>query len=260
MNNRFKLQMFAPLFLLLSCGSQGQNRLIGNNNLQQKDRQVPAFHGVDNSGSIDVVLVPASGQKVTVIAESNIQQYVKTEVKNGVLQVYLKAPGIHSWKIHKLEVVVATNNLKTLSSNGSGDIKSRGTLRSSSLEIEDNGSGDLDLHLNAEGLKLNKNSSGDVTIEGSFKTVEIRDGSSGDIELSGSADKMVVTHGGSGDLEARHFKVGDLTITNSGSGDAEIWAEGTLSIMNSGSGDVDYGGTPNVTRSVKSGSGDIERD
>lgn len=248
------------LFMMTVTALYAQTRIVGNKQVQNVVRDVPAFTSIKKSGSIDLILVPAQQQKVTVVAESNIQDYVQTTVENGVLSIGMKMPrGNMTWRIHKLEVVVAVDHLEKLSLNGSGDVETRGTLSLPTLTIGKNGSGDMDLDIDAGTLSLVKDGSGDVSIEGVIKDLQIKAGSSGDMVLKGSAEKCSIVKSGSGDLEARHFKVGDMTLSNSGSGDAEIWADNNLSIKANGSGDVKYSGNAKIGQLEKTGSGDIKK-
>lgn len=257
-----KLSTCTLLFLgaLVVNSAKAQTRIVGNNQVQNVVRNVAAFSSIEKSGSVDMILVQATQPKVTVVAESNIQQYVQTEVKNGVLHVYMKTPNVSFWRVHKLEVIVEMNDLKNLSINGSGDVESRGALKTPSLNINKDGSGDLSLDINTGSLTLDKKGSGDISFNGTINELQIKASSSGDISLKGNGEKLTVVKSGSGDLEAKRFQVNDLQITNSGSGDAEIWANGTLSMKNSGSGDIEYSGKAQITQSIKTGSGDIEKD
>lgn len=251
--------LLTGLLMSGTCAVYAQNKIIGNGDVQTVDRKVSDFNAIVKSGSVDMVLVPAAQEKVTVIAESNIQPYIQTEVTNGVLHIYTKTPQPSNLKVHKLEVVVAVNQLKSLSLDGSGDVKTTGTLSSPAVSVDKNGSGDLELNINAESLIFHKNGSGDISIDGNIKDLQIKDGSSGDMVLKGSGGNCTIVKSGSGDLRAPHFVTGNMTISNSGSGDAEIRAEKTITIKNSGSGDIEYSGSAEVTHSVKTGSGDIEK-
>ena len=63
----------------------------GNNNVVKKERDAGIFHRIKVSSGIDVYLKQGNNETITVEADENLHEYIITEVKGGVLNVYTEA-------------------------------------------------------------------------------------------------------------------------------------------------------------------------
>lgn len=84
-----------------------------------EERSVKKFTGIKVSAGIDVYLTQGSNMSLSVETEENLHEYIKTEVKNGVLHVFKKVRFVDS-KVHKAYVTM--NQIKLLKASSSGDI------------------------------------------------------------------------------------------------------------------------------------------
>ena len=208
---------------------------------QTEDRHLSGFSSVEVSGSMDVHIVQGSSESVKVKAPQKIRDRIITEVKGGVLKIYIKSDN-WNWSFggDDIEIFVTAKSLSAISLSGSGDIDFDGGLKSNSLSLRISGSGDISGKIDVTNLEC--------SISGS-----------GDMELSGRAQNSTVRVTGSGDFTGTHLATANTVVKVVGSGDARVNASQKVQASVTGSGDVMYtGGAKDVSAST-SGSGDVSR-
>jgi len=216
-------------------------KISGNGNVITKTRNISEYDEIKLKGSLDVSLISGNEGKVTIKGESNLIEYVITEVENGVLKIYVKKG--YYLKIsrgRKMVVTVPFEDLNKVTLSGSGDIYSKDVIKATNFKTGISGSGDIKLMVKAE------NTEGFVT-------------GSGDLSLSGSSENFDCKVTGSGDLEAYSLQVKEVNASVTGSGDIYVTATSSLKARVSGSGDISYKGNPEFEDKKVSGSGDITK-
>ncbi|WP_435625206.1 head GIN domain-containing protein [Flagellimonas sp.] len=215
-------------------------RVKGNGNVVTVERSVGEYDAIALAGWFDVELISGAEGEITLKGESNLLDYIKTEVKDGKLVVKTQK-GVNlkpsSWKSGIL-VVVPVESVNAVSLSGSGDIVGRTTLKSDTFETRISGSGDVVLDIEAN-------------------SVEASMSGSGDMKLNGKASDLEVQVSGSGDINAYGLEADNVKVQVSGSADVEVTANESISARVSGSGDISYRGNPKKIDTKSSGSGDI---
>ena len=195
------------------------DHIKGSGTIKTESRTLDSFNRLAASGSIDIIIEQGNGDGVEVTADDNLLNYIITEVKNNTLSVHLKENV--SVNSNKLVVKVKCIRLSEISAGGSGDIKTKGELKSEQLSINQGGSGDFKLNVNVGVLKISKAGSGDFHIEGKVASMD-------------------VSSAGSGDLDASKILVGDVEISMAGSGDIILPKGSKAKVSSVGSGEVHY--------------------
>ena len=232
--------LFLAAFIMALTTAQAQwgNKSIkGNGNQVTKDRKVGSYDGISLVGSLNVQLVAGSEGTVKVEAESNLQEYIITEVKNGTLKITTEK-GINLKPKNKILVTVPVESVSEISLTGSGDLWTRDRLNSQNLKVQLTGSGDIKLDLKVMDLESKITGSGDIVFQGRSKNFECS-----------------VT--GSGDLDAYNLQANNVEARVSGSGDIMVYAGDKLNATVSGSGDITYKGNPTKQNFKTHGSGSI---
>lgn len=134
-------------------------------------------------------------------------------------------------------IYIKVKDLDYINLNGSGNIYSETTIESGVLEAVINGSGDIDLDVDAVNLKA-----------------DIR--GSGNIKLKGTATNFESDINGSGDIRAFNLNAANADVHINGSGKTEVRVSDKLDVNINGSGDVYYKGYPQMSVKI-SGSGKI---
>ncbi|RLD35388.1 MAG: hypothetical protein DRI88_02095 [Bacteroidetes bacterium] len=241
-----------------------------------QQRQLGEFTGIDQETFADIYISPGDITTVTVKADEDVIDRLITKVEDGVLKISSKG----NFRMVKVfEVHITMSRIDLIKNSGSGDIKCTGGLPGKDVEININGSGDLDADLQVINLELKINGSGDVNLSGVKGDLQVIASGSGDLfadelqlencrvsmtgsgdsKLSGSSVQLTVTQNGSGDLNARQLKAVDADIRNTGSGDCSVQAVNKLSASLNGSGDLYYYGAPEKVSVVANGSGEAHK-
>ncbi len=233
--------LLAAFVLVVSTANaqwwSSSEKIKGNGNLVTKSRTTSSYDGVQLVGSMNVELIAGSEGQLKVQAESNLQEYIKTEVKNRVLKISTEK-GVNLSPTKEILITVPFESISEVSLTGSGDIWTKDQIKASSFEMNVTGSGDMMLDLNVEDLE------GRIT-------------GSGDIKLKGKAKSFDCKVTGSGDFAAYALKAENVVARVSGSGDIEVYASKSLEAHVAGSGDITYEGNPEKQNFKSSGSGDI---
>lgn len=215
-------------------------RVKGNGNTVTIDRSVGEYDRVALAGWFDVELVDGNEGELTLTGESNLLEYIKTEVKDGKLTIKQKK-GINlkpsNWD-EGIVIVVPVESIEGVSLSGSGDIVGKTILKSNNFKTAISGSGDITLEVESKSL--------DASMSGS-----------GDMRLSGRTTDFEVSVSGSGDIRAYDLEADFVEAQVSGSADIKVTANEMLKARVSGSGDIRYKGNPKKIDTKSSGSGDI---
>lgn len=234
------LLLICVCLLTLSCvnAQWGNNKRVkGNGDMVSETRNTDPYDEIKLVGSMDVQLVAGQEGKITVDAESNLQEYILTEVKNGALKISTK-DGYNLAPKDEILITVPFESLEAVSVTGSGDMWTNDKITSSNLDIQVTGSGDMKLELEVEDLE------GRIT-------------GSGDVKLKGKSKNFACKVTGSGDFNAYDLYAQNVEAKVSGSGDIMVNAKNSLKASVSGSGDITYKGNPEKQDFNSHGSGSV---
>ena len=217
----------------------GNKKIKGNGKVTTEIRNTGDYDGVKCAGSMDYVLVAGTEGKITIEAESNLMEYVVTEIKNNNLIVKVKKGYNLKPSFNKtLKVTIPFKDISSVSLAGSGDLWNEDTIKSNNLDVSLAGSGDIVLDIDANAVKGSLAGSGDMTLKGNTNDLTVKLAGSGDIHAFG--------------LQANHTKA-----SLAGSGDIGVVSNKSLYARVSGSGDIEYKGNPDKKDTKVSGSGTI---
>ncbi|HEY1090897.1 MAG TPA: head GIN domain-containing protein [Burkholderiaceae bacterium] len=211
-------------------------RVRGSGHQVEKERQIGAFSKLRVEGPVDVQLSQGAAEKLSVLADDNIEPLVETRIEGDTLIVRVQHGAGYSTR-HDVVARVQFKQMNALEISGSGDVRLE-RLKGEALNVAISGSGDLEV-----GLIEVKNLA--VNIDGS-----------GDVQIAGRADTQSWRLSGSGDVDAEALSGRSAMASLSGSGDLNLGVVEQLDARLSGSGDLNYAGRPQLTQRV-SGSGEI---
>ena len=217
----------------------GSKKVKGNGKVTTETRSTGDYDGVKCAGSMDYVLIAGTEGKITIEAESNLMEYIVTEIKNNNLIVKVKKGYNLKPSFNKaLKVTIPFKDISSVSLAGSGDVWNEDKIKSNSLDVSLAGSGDMVLDIEAN------------SVEGSLA-------GSGDMTLKGNTNDLTVKVAGSGDISAFGLQANNTKASVAGSGDIEVVSNKSLYARVSGSGDIEYKGNPDKEDTKVSGSGTI---
>lgn len=211
--------MLALCLFLIGCNwAQQGNYVKGEGPVVTKELQLDNFKGIGLAVAGKVYLTKGNSQKVTVEAQQNIIDLLKTEVKGDHWNIGFKdKTRVRNYE--SLVIRITVPDINALSIAGSGSII------------------------------------GESAFDG-MDELEVSISGSGDMSLAGSANKLSISIAGSGNVSMQDLKAQDAEVSISGSGDCKVDVTRELDVSIAGSGDVSYKGSPRVSSSV-AGSGKV---
>lgn len=228
-------------FTVMSLAVLAASAAASADKTTQEMRDVAAFTKVKLKGSMDVEVKVGPKQSLKVIADSDIINYLSTDVTDTMLEIDMK----HNKGLRGLfgnhgrtSVIITVPNLEAAELSGSGD-----------LLIEDVNQDQFDLGLRGSGDIVMKNA------QTSHIDIELR--GSGDIKINGRCDRVKISLQGSGDIMAKKMACKTADVMVQGSGDVSVFASENADVTVRGSGDIYVSGKPNILNQRVKGSGDI---
>ena len=219
----------------------GSKKVNGNGDLTTETRSVGSYDQVALEGNMDVQLVAGSEGNLSIQAESNLMEYILTEVSGGRLKISVeRGINLNPSRNRGIKVIVPFESLDGVSLTGSGDLYTSDRIRARDFEIRLTGSGDMLLELESGYV--------DAKLTGS-----------GDISLKGKAENFSCTVTGSGDFDAYDLEAETADARVLGSGDIQLHASRELKASVSGSGDIRYRGNPEREDFKTHGSGSVSK-
>jgi len=224
---------FAGLFLFSVYAGIGQS---ADPNLQT--RVASGFTGVSVSGGIDLYLGPGP-ESVSVSANSSsVRDHIRTEVKNGILHIYLE--NYWSWHLGNptMKAYVSMPVLKNLEASGGSDVYLQNQISASDLDVSLSGGSDMKGKLKADHLFIKQSGGSDV-------------------DLSGNVQKLDVESSGGSDLNGYDLVTEVASLHASGGCDSHLTVNRELYVVASGGSDLSYRGKASVKEIKTSGSSSI---
>lgn len=239
------LLFFSIIFLTAhSVNAQWWNnskKISGNKEVTNQTRSVGNYDRIAVTGMMDVQLVAGSEGRIDLEAESNLMEYIETEVNGGQLKISVKKGiNLEPSRNYPIKIVVPFEDLDAVTLTGSGHIKNSDVIKARSFKVNVTGSGNMNLNLDVEELE------GFVT-------------GSGDVKLQGNSRNFHCSVTGSGDFLGYDLRAERVKASVTGSGDIELTVQDELEARISGSGDIKYRGNPNKENFKTSGSGSVSK-
>lgn len=219
----------------------GSKKINGNGNMTTHNRSVSDYDQIALEGSMDVELVAGREGNVKVEAESNLLEYIHTEVSGGKLRIFVEN-GINLNPSRNLEIKITVpfESLNKVSLTGSGDIYTSNRISAGNFGVQLTGSGNIRLEVDAAEVNGTLTGSGDIRLRGKTRSFDCR-----------------VT--GSGDFQAYELEAEVVNASVSGSGDVEVHPTQELKARITGSGDITYMGNPKKQDFRTAGSGAVSK-
>ncbi len=181
-------------------------------------RDVADFTRIDNRDSVDVRLQVGEPQRVRVRAGEKVIDDVRTEVRDGTLEITFDRDGFGGGDV---ELEISVPELTAIEASGSGDIEAAG--------------------VDADAFEVVSDGSADIVVAGTATRLVVDLDGSGEAELAElAADEAQVAVDGSGDLDLRADERLDVVVD--GSGDVRYHGDPTVTRRVDGSGDLSRAG------------------
>lgn len=210
----------------------------GSGNVVSETREVSGFDAVNVSYPAQVLIKQGNAESLKIEAEDNLLPNLKTQVKNGTLEIFYKRENgkhVNPTKTPKITIVV--KDLADVEFTSAGELTIE-NLKTDRLDVSLSGAGNIDLD--------------NILV----KALTVSLSGAGSASASGTADNLDLSISGFGDFKGKELHDKDARVSISGAGSATVWVDGDLNAEVSGAGSVSYYGSASVTRQI-SGVGDV---
>jgi len=215
-------------------------------------RNVPAFNGIETSSGVDVEFTQSPTQSVVVKVEPEKQQYVITEVENGILKIFVRNNGVKNLNFNSLKVIVSGPKLSKLITKSGSIFKAVNPVSESNFAASCSSgsqvSGSFKISTNTA-LDVSSGVSVKLNLETKSLALEASSGSS--IKLSGKADSGVYSASSGSSISAGDFVTKSAVVDASSGASVKINTTESLTASATSAASVQYRGNPSkVTKSA----------
>ncbi|WP_059026758.1 MULTISPECIES: head GIN domain-containing protein [Porphyromonadaceae] len=176
---------------------------------------------------------------ISVESDDNILPYIKTEIKNNQLNVYIE-PGISIRRYTVMNVLVTLPRLVRLEAASAARIEGSALLRVDQLEVVASGASNMKLEVKGNELQVEASGASRLELKGEVKQL--------DLNLSTASY-----------LKAWELSADTCNADISNAAKGEIFVRQKLNAEISSSGLLLYDGSPVITRNLSSGGSLVKR-
>ena len=231
-----------------------KNKVENSTAYGQEIRKLGSFSGIEVKTGIKVDFTQGTPQNVTVETDEGKLKYVKTEVVNGILKIFIDNQGEKNLNFKKLTVNITAPKINSLSAGSGSSFTTLNTLNSGNFTADLGSGAHADVDLIAENVKIDaaSGSSGKFKIKADSLNTEATSGSS--LKLSGSVAIAELEVSSAASVNAVDLNAGVVKALTSSSGNVKVYATDELTAVVNSGGSVTYKGVPKkLSKSDNSG-------
>lgn len=216
------------VILLGSCRLFGGERIRGNGNIVNVQRNMGAFNSIEAGGAVEVRVKQDNANTVRIETDENLLEFLDVYTDGNTLVIQSKK-GYNLDPSQDVIVYASAPRFTTFDISGASKLLSAGTLTGDELEVDASGASEIKLEVRMS--KLTADLSGSSTME-----------------LRGEATRFDTQGSGASTIKAMDLTTEESTLDLSGASNAEVTANKQLNIDASGASDVRYRGNANINQ------------
>jgi len=234
------MKTLKTMLLLIMIAFTGVGTVLAGNETQ--NRNVKGFNAIKVSTGIDLYLTMGNEESVKIVADDDIIDDIKTEVKDGTLHIYMKQKNNwFNWNgSSNRKAYVSVKELVALDASSGSDVETENTLEGDELAVKASSGSDVKLSLHVKTFSIDTSSGSDAKLSGKVKYLNAEASSGSDINAS--------------DLESAFCKA----RASSGS-DISLTVTEEIQAKASSGGDIVYSGNPKSKDINESSGGDVRQ-
>lgn len=230
--------VLTTLTLFTSCRFLGGERVRGNGNVVNVQRNVGSFNSIEAGGAVTVRIKQDASHLVRVETDENLLEYLEVFTDGNTLMIRTQR-GYNLDPSKEIIVYAAAPQFRNLNISGASNLVSDNTISGDDLELGASGSSTIDMEVKVS--KLQADLSGASTLE-----------------LKGSAERFTTEGSGSSNIKCLGLSTEETTLDLSGASNAEVSANKQLNVDASGASDVRYRGNANINQK-SSGASSVQK-
>src|SRR5580765_5916370 len=135
--NLLSISLILITIMLTSDFTKAQD-IKGDGNVVKVTRTAGSFDEIKLEGVVNLFLTQGSSEAITIESDKNIIPYIETKVEGNRLTIK-NSQDVNIKKFTKLNVYVTVKDLKNISSDGVGNVKTESKLNLNDLTINSTG-------------------------------------------------------------------------------------------------------------------------
>lgn len=125
--------------------------IVGNGVRIEEKRNLGDTYSSINVSNTNIIIKPIDTPSLKIIADSNLLNYITTEIKENTLYISSQRPLQTNDGIF---IEIGKKQLERIKFSGKGDLKSEGVISGKEITVNFDGVGNLDLELEANNVKV----------------------------------------------------------------------------------------------------------
>lgn len=219
-------------------------------------RNVGKFTGIKASSGIKVNFTQGNNQSVIVDTDPNLQEYVSTEVKDGILVISINNKNNKKLNFKKLLVTVEAPRLASVELSSGSLLTTVNTVKENNFKADIFSGSNLNADINADNavdVEISSGSNAKLDIKAKNFNLNATSGSMSTIV--GKTETAVFDISSAASCNAQDLNSKSVTVSASSGANLKIQATDTLSATASSGASVRYKGNPKTISSQKTSSG-----
>jgi len=226
-------------------------------------RNVSGFSAIEASSVFDITVNKSATESLVIEADEKIMPYVRTEVKNGVLKLYLDKNKVNN--IKTLKATIGVKELKVVKLSGACKLRSSDIFNAPKFDIQLSGACAVKLSIKTDKLKVDASGASNLDLIVETRVAQFDASGASNFKMQLKAEKVAFNMSGSCKAEVKGvadeadfglsgactIKTNDLicktvSVKTSGSSNLTLNVSERLGVSSSGASVVTYKGRPVV--------------
>ncbi len=185
--------LIATSFLLFSCNFE---TVDGNGKVAIKERSLSGDYQKISAGSgLEVIIEQGSGYSVTVEADENLHEHIRTEVSGSTLEISTDA---NIGNATSKKVIVRLPHIEGIEAGSGCTVKGRNTFENDAIDLSTSSGGNMEVTIEAKKTNCEASSGSKLKVSGRVEKLTAEASSNGALNASGLAAEKVKADASSG--------------------------------------------------------------
>lgn len=221
---------------MLSCNFPLGPGIDGNRNVVTIDRSISNdFESIKVSQGLDLYITQSNDVTLSVEADENLHDLIKTEVDNGTLRIYTTE---NIRRAASRRINLSITDIEAIKATSASDVVSTNTI-----EVDE--------------LELNCTSGADIKLDVKTETLNAYSTSGSDIRLSGTTTLLIAEATSGSDIKASNLKAETSKVKATSGADISVNTSKELTARATSGADIRYSGSPKRVNKSDSSAGSI---
>jgi len=195
-----KIFVVTLLFLTTSCFLI--DGVKGNRNVVTQDRNISSdFDAIHTSYGINVKLAIGSNASLTLEADENLHDIIRTEVEDGVLRIYAEK-NIYSAK--KRTVYLTAKEVNVIKATSGSSVTSENTIKTEEFKVSTTSGANVNLELETESTSSSATSGSNIRLSGKTQKLTASSTSGANVRAKSLEAKICEARATSGSVMSVH--------------------------------------------------------